>query len=598
MQDNFANAVYRRRNTGKNEISFRGASIDQKNLNTLTNGVLKLKGFTKEGEGRFKKSLGYSVKKAVGDDVISLIKPFFGDWWVLGYGKTAAFYHPETETLTTVKTNFTLEKDFTGGRYGYRFYINSEGDKPGFLTMTLAYDDQTANFTAGRILTGQTSGATGFIISDTDGGTTGTLTLDNVVGVFLDDEIITDDNATAGSATVNGTNAGAFTSLSSAPKCKLLAIGQKELYAANIIETGSIDPTAVWVSDIDQGSGIPDTWTVGITAGDAYRVRYGSGGEVNSLVIKDKNVFIGRTNSRQLYSLVFDPDGDGGLTQRVQDVVLNNDYGCFKNAISTKHGIFYGSQNGVYLMRGGTGDTFDEVNILDFLDEKERAKYDFSDMDMVYLPVEDILIITARKGSTTNNAALLYDIQDGIISERSGWNFKRISRSLDGKLLLSSDSTAGEISRFFNGNSDNNTDIFCEMEKEFDFGNIKQVKTLHNLTLHGKMGELGTATIEIDIWDGNHTFVKNAHRFTWSLDQEIMSLQQGYNELGYNEGIGEEGENVAEVLGHFRLFIPNFTKIRVRIKENSMLPFEIHEISFGEVYARKHILKNNLTPIQ
>ena len=362
------------------------------------------------------------------------------------------------------------------------------------------------------------------------------------------------------------------------------------------MESGSIDPTAVWVSAIDTGSGIPDTWTVGTNSGDPYRVRYGGGGEVNSLVIKDKNVFVGRTNSRHLYSLVFEPDGSGGLTQRVQDVVLNNDHGCFRGAISTKHGIFYGSQNGVYLMRGGQGDTFDEVNILDLLDEDEREKYDFSDMDIVFLPVEDILIITTRKGSATNNAAVLYDLQDGVVSERKGWTFKRLSRSLDGSLLLSSNTTTGEIYRFFNGNSDNGKDIFCEMEKEFDFGDVKKVKTLHNLTIHGTMGSLGTATIEIDVWNANHSFTENAFQFTWTLDSKIMGLNQGYNEIGYGEGIGEEVENTAETIGHFRIFIPNFTKIRVRIKESSMLPFELHEISFGEVYARKSILKNNLLP--
>ncbi len=68
---------------------------------------------------------------------------------------------------------------------------------------SLAYDTQTGNFTAGLVLTGQTSGATARIQADADGGTTGTLTLVDVSGTFVDNEIITDSST--GSATVNGT---------------------------------------------------------------------------------------------------------------------------------------------------------------------------------------------------------------------------------------------------------------------------------------------------------------------------------------------------------------------------------------------------------
>ncbi len=69
---------------------------------------------------------------------------------------------------------------------------------------TLAYDTQTANFTAGTILTGASSGAKARIQDDTDGGATGTLVLIDIEGEFVDNEIITDDNGTPGSAKVNG----------------------------------------------------------------------------------------------------------------------------------------------------------------------------------------------------------------------------------------------------------------------------------------------------------------------------------------------------------------------------------------------------------
>lgn len=69
--------------------------------------------------------------------------------------------------------------------------------------VTLAYDGQTANFTAGRIVLGGTSGAYGIIEADTDAGATGTLTIDKRSGTFQDNEALTDSGG--GAAVVNGT---------------------------------------------------------------------------------------------------------------------------------------------------------------------------------------------------------------------------------------------------------------------------------------------------------------------------------------------------------------------------------------------------------
>ncbi len=78
-------------------------------------------------------------------------------------------------------------------------------------TGSLAYDAQSGNFTAGLVLTGTTSGATGLIEVDVDGGTTGTLTLSGVVGTFVDNEAITDSST--GAATANGALAGSYSTL-------------------------------------------------------------------------------------------------------------------------------------------------------------------------------------------------------------------------------------------------------------------------------------------------------------------------------------------------------------------------------------------------
>ena len=80
--------------------------------------------------------------------------------------------------------------------------------------MTLSYDAQSASYTVGAQLTGGTSEATATItaVPADQSGTTGTLTLSNITGTFQNNETITDDNSSPGSATVNGTAGGAVTS--------------------------------------------------------------------------------------------------------------------------------------------------------------------------------------------------------------------------------------------------------------------------------------------------------------------------------------------------------------------------------------------------
>lgn len=110
-----------------------------------------------------------------------------------------------TYTMKPGQTAYFVAKVVARGRNTVEnaiYHVGCGALRPG---STLAYDAQTANFTAGATITGATSGATARIQADADGGTTGTLTLIDIVGEFENNEIITDDNGTPGSATVNGT---------------------------------------------------------------------------------------------------------------------------------------------------------------------------------------------------------------------------------------------------------------------------------------------------------------------------------------------------------------------------------------------------------
>lgn len=135
------------------------------------------------------------------------------------------------------------------------YYFGVSAGRPG---ASLPYDTQTANFTPGGVITGSISGASARITADSDGGTTGTLTLQDISGVFVDNEIITDSST--GSATVNGgltfSNAalvGAIVVLRAAQETD---VAWDATFVANgpqieLRVTGNSAQTVEWTSDVD-----------------------------------------------------------------------------------------------------------------------------------------------------------------------------------------------------------------------------------------------------------------------------------------------------------------------------------------------------------
>lgn len=134
------------------------------------------------------------------------------------------------------------------------YHIAVSARRPG---ASLAYDTQTANFTVGDVLTGATSGATARIIADSDGGATGTLTLQDLAGDFVDNEIITD--GAGGSATANGTqsysNAALLGSVTAIRAAQETDSDYDATFVANGPEielrvTGDTSKVVEWIADV------------------------------------------------------------------------------------------------------------------------------------------------------------------------------------------------------------------------------------------------------------------------------------------------------------------------------------------------------------
>lgn len=159
-----------------------------------------------------------SIRTELAPSFGSFLKGLLGD--VATTGGPAPYTH--VITIDGEVPSFLFEKGFTD----LSQYLLFLGCKVGKMSMTakaegfqdisfdfmgscearaLGYDTETAAFTAGQILKGGTSGATGLIKGIQDVDATGNLILINDTGTFQNDETITDDHDPAGSATSNGT---------------------------------------------------------------------------------------------------------------------------------------------------------------------------------------------------------------------------------------------------------------------------------------------------------------------------------------------------------------------------------------------------------
>jgi hypothetical protein len=63
-----------------------------------------------------------------------MLKKWTDDVWIFGYGTTVARYTVSTDTVTNIKTNFSVNTGFDGVRYGDYFYVCNGVDKIWYIT--------------------------------------------------------------------------------------------------------------------------------------------------------------------------------------------------------------------------------------------------------------------------------------------------------------------------------------------------------------------------------------------------------------------------------------------------------------------------------
>jgi len=77
-----------------------------------------------EDEGKLIKRKGLTkITEVAGNKAITMLKRWTDDIWVFGYDTTVAVYTISTDTVTTVKDDFSANDGFEGARYGDYFFV-------------------------------------------------------------------------------------------------------------------------------------------------------------------------------------------------------------------------------------------------------------------------------------------------------------------------------------------------------------------------------------------------------------------------------------------------------------------------------------------
>jgi len=541
-------------------------------------GLAKRKGFTE-------------LFNVAGTDGIVMLEKYTDDLYLIGYKQTVAAYRISTDTVTDIKTDFVYSGMFSGQKYGDYALIASPSDPIGRISMTLDYDGQTGNFTAGQIVTGTTSGATAVILSDADAGVTGTLTLGTITGTFINNEPITDP--ITGVAVVDGTLDFTYTAIAGAPMARVIKVAGNRLYAG--LADGSVH-----YSNVDTGTNPPFTdFTAGTDAADPGTVAYRNAGAVNSIEPLGNLILVfGDTGKWAFHTDTI--DSAGTLVKVDVTDMFRNDAGGGRGAKATKAGLVYVNSEGIWILVavGQENIPFSEQEYIStlLLGTTYFDDFDYNQADIIYIPKKQTILITGAKDSAKNNIIITYNTGFKSIGKFTGMNVNRFMD--DNGQLYGTATNSNTVYKLFDGYSDNGADIWCDYYQELKTAGLEQASMMVGQFCQGFLSPSTNITMAFDIYTIKGNFVKDKLRLSWTpADSSLISDGYGVSSWGTSSiGSDVETAGMLESFAGFRGRISNYQRIRVRFTEHSKLPMALNWFSIQTV-PKAMIRRRNLTQL-
>lgn len=467
---------------------------------------------------------------------ITLLEEWKNDLWVFAYGTTVAVYNSDTEVITNIKTDFPTSDPYVGVRHGDFFFV--------------------------------CNGSTKVIRIDID-------TLTPLV-------------------------------LTDAPLAKVLAIIDSRLFAGNL--TGTIvgggegdESTVVWAEQDTTNSTTPfANWTTTASppfADDPSSFSFKRAGTVTSIIPHEGGV-LGILDSGKTDVIINTLDVSGvGIAQKTDVRSQREDMGGERGAIETSKGSFYVNESGLWFIPLGADlrSANPELNPSRIFGQDFIDNLNFTEADLVYDNIKNVVYVTCRQNSEHNNLILWYNINNKSFGKITGWTINRFMKI--GKDIYGADSVLTQVFKLFDGSDDNGLSIFTEWEKELNLGGINDLFTLVRSAVKGFISLGSDITLSFDIYDKFGVKTRNFKQYSITSAGIVSSLS-GFNGADFNDsGFATDNDtsNDLETRSSVRTPVREFSRIIARINSDDKFPHSFNWMEFETAFKKHNTTSNFLT---
>lgn len=465
---------------------------------------------------------------------------------------------------TAVGTTWTIVCTTVSGTFTHGESITSGTLVNGILT-------NINPFTVGLEVTGQTSGAKGIILEQSDAGATGTLTLGSITGTFQNGEVLIDSSNPAGRGTATSVITFSITNISQAPYAKYIIYGEGRIVLYNL----RTDPAGWAYSVRDTGSNpvFGTNWTVGSGFNDPGAGYYRNGETCTSADMIGNIYFIALEKGWTAFSI--DQIDIGGVSSKYDNTIQESDLGI-KKVKMTDVGLIacgtFGVKRLVSLGQPNIPYSEQWETLTEQLGEEYFNDVDFSNSDIVYDDMRGYIYISCAKGGTTSNlmlaikadlAGVKSDVKTSATSFFTGLNPYKFLKK--GREIYFTSYLDGITYHLFDGENDDGEEIYFEYTQELNISNVENF----NLDLFKCEGELSLASninIYFDVFDLNAIYQADRRNYTWTA-QNSYSSGGGWGSAPWgSSGWGSTGTQTGLIYSKARMqtTIRNITRCRVR----------------------------------
>lgn len=372
-----------------------------------------------------------------------------------------------------------------------------------------------------------------------------TLYLDDVSGNFSNGETVTDANSLL-SAEAVGSNT-FTTQVTDGPKCKYLDIFESRLIAGYIYQFGSdnaVYPNKVIASKEDTTGAAPyfATWTQGTNADSGFSITDFEFGEVTGLDHFDRTF-----QDRDVQQLViFYKNGLGVSHLEVQDLsgvyyltiskdLRKKDYGGMGRSISTIYGVFFGNDNGEFLL-------MKDGNIMQIngdISEQEIEAINNAKSSRLYFPQDDLLLVATSYNGFSNNIIYWYNLENLTSGKIPYGKLSSLSINnliLSGDKIYATNSTTPKILEIMPSNvyDDEGCAIYTGLEQQANLGDLESLNDLIRTGIGGFLHN--SSEVKIDVYGVRDDGLEEYTGITYTWSQAVgISDTSGYDAGEYDK---------------------------------------------------------------